>query len=183
MEPSSSARQSGELETLMYGYQRGDSAATAELISRTSSQIYQFFLADARNPAAAEDALQDFWLRIHRARHTFRPGEPLLPWLYAIARRVRVDAYRKSRRVDAHEIRSNVLPEVAAAAQPEPRGAEFSELLESLPAAQREAILLLKGAGLTLEEAARATGSSVGAVKQRAHRGYEKLRRILGATE
>lgn len=168
----------------MHAYQAGNAAATAELIARVSPQLYQFFLAETRNQTAAEDLLQDFWLRIHRARHTFRPGEPLLPWLYAIARRVRVDAYRKSRRVDLHEIRTDTLPETAAA-PPEIDAARssFSELLNELPAAQRETILLLKGVGLTLEEVARATGSTVGAVKQRAHRAYEKLRKICGAAK
>ena len=56
----------------------------------------------------------------------------------------------------------------------------LADLLETLPAAQRETIWLLKVSGLSLEEVARATGSSVGAVKQRAHRAYEKLRKIFG---
>ena len=168
----------------MYGYQSGDTAAAAQLIERVSPQLYQFFLAEVRNQAAAEDLLQDFWLRIHRARHTFRNGEPLLPWMYAIARRVRVDAYRKSTRVNRHEIRTEVLPERAAAPpQTEASRSGFAELLQALPAAQRETILLLKGAGLTLEEVARATGTSVGAVKQRAHRAYEKLRKVCGAAK
>lgn len=168
----------------MQAYQSGDGAATGELIARVSPQMYQFFLAETRNQAAAEDLLQDFWLRIHRARHTFRSGERLLPWLYAIARRVRVDAYRKSRRVGRHEIRTETLPERAAAtASPEASHPRLRDLLEGLPPAQRETILLLKGAGLTLEEVARATGSSVGAVKQRAHRAYEKLRKVCGAAK
>jgi len=56
-------------------------------------------------------------------------------------------------------------------------------LLKELPTAQRETILMLKGAGLTLEEVARASGSTIGAVKQRAHRAYEKLRKVLGPVE
>lgn len=168
----------------MHGYQSGDATATAELISRLSPQVFQFFLAEVRNQAAAEDLLQDFWLRIHRARHTFRSGEPVLPWMYAIARRVRVDAYRKARRVDMHEIRTETLPEFPTALPHAERSrADLPELLDALPAAQRETILLLKSAGLTLEEVARATGSSVGAVKQRAHRAYEKLRKMCGATK
>jgi RNA polymerase sigma-70 factor (ECF subfamily) len=51
----------------------------------------------------AEDVLQDVWLGIHRVRHTYRPSEPLLPWVYAIARCVRVDNYRWRRRIESHE--------------------------------------------------------------------------------
>ena len=48
------------------------------------------------------------------------------------------------------------------------------------PEAQRETLVMLKVAGMSLEEVARATSSTVGAVKQRAHRAYETLRRALG---
>ena len=168
----------------MTGYQSGDAGATSELIGRVSPHMFHFFVAETRNRAVAEDLLQDFWLRIHRARHTFRPGEPLLPWMYAIARRVRVDAYRKSVRVDRHEIRTESLPDYPAPGGTETSvqgSAKLAELLADLPAAQREVILLLKESGLTLEEVARVTGSSVGAVKQRAHRAYKKLRKAFGA--
>ena len=53
-------------------------------------------------------------------------------------------------------------------------------MLQSLPAGQREAVLLLKVSGLSLKEVALATGTSVGAVKQKAHRAYETLRKLLG---
>jgi len=72
------------------------------------------------------------------------------------------------------------LPETAARAPERKRTLALTELLRTLPAAQRETIWLLKVSGLSLEEVARATGSSVGAVKQRAHRAYEKLRKVFG---
>ncbi len=56
-------------------------------------------------------------------------------------------------------------------------------LLEVLPERQREVVAMLKISGMTLQEVARATSSSVGAVKLRAHRAYEKLRQILGASK
>ena len=52
-----------------------------------------------------------------------------------------------------------------------------------LPDSQREVLTMLKVLGLTVEEVARATGSTTGAVKQKAHRAYEKLRGILEARE
>jgi RNA polymerase sigma-70 factor (ECF subfamily) len=53
------------------------------------------------------------------------------------------------------------------------------ELLAPLPESQREVILMLKVAGMSLEEVARATSSTVGSVKQKAHRAYERLRERL----
>ena len=118
-------------------------------------------------------------MRIHRVRHTYRPGEPVLPWVYAIARRVRVDGYRKSRRVTAHETAMDVLPETPPIVERRSSPFDFGTLMAALPEAQREVIIMLKVGGLTLEEAARATSSTVGAVKQKAHRAYEKLRTML----
>ena len=66
-----------------------------------------------------------------------------------------------------------------AAQTEEPDQQEFGLLLESLPQAQREVIFMLKVSGMSLEEVARATSSSVGAIKQKAHRAYEKLRLVL----
>jgi RNA polymerase sigma-70 factor (ECF subfamily) len=60
---------------------------------------------------------------------------------------------------------------------------EFTRLLEQLPESQREVILMLKFSDLSLEEVARATSSTVGSVKQKAHRAYAKLRQILEKEE
>jgi RNA polymerase sigma-70 factor (ECF subfamily) len=57
----------------------------------------------------------------------------------------------------------------------------IAELLKKLPASQQEAVLLLKFSGLSLEEVARATGTSIGAVKQKAHRAYVQLRKAFGS--
>jgi RNA polymerase sigma-70 factor, ECF subfamily len=73
------------------------------------------------------------------------------------------------------------MPEVAAAPSAAESGKtpDLETLLAPLPASQREVIEMLKFAGMTLEEVARATSSSVGSVKQKAHRAYEKLRDCL----
>src|SRR5580698_8198648 len=83
------------LETLMVRYQQGDFAAATALIDRISPRLHRFFLAKSISRADADDLLQETWLRIHKVRHTYRPGEPTLPWFYAIARHIRVDHYRK----------------------------------------------------------------------------------------
>lgn len=176
-----SSTNSGELEALMRRYQEADSGAAAMLVSQLSPRIYRFYFAQVRDRPLAEDLLQDFWLRIHAARHTYRMGEPLLPWLYAIARRVRVDQYRRTRRSSQHEIQSDQLPEMATRESPPEASRAMEDLLKTLPPAQREVILLLKVSGLSLEEVARTTGMSVGAVKQKAHRAYDKLRKLLGS--
>ncbi len=167
------------LKILMARYQQADAEATRELVATVSPLLLRFFLADATSRNRAEDLLQDTWLRIHKSRHTYRPGEPVLPWLYAIARHTRVDAYRRRYRVDKHEMQVGQLPERPAAAPEVDRLPDLDSLLAVLPASQREVVTMLKISGLSIEEVARATSSSVGSVKQKAHRAYEKLRSVL----
>ena len=167
------------LEELMAGYQDADPDAAAVLIDRVSPLLYRFFMAQVVSRRYAEDLLQDTWLRIHEARHTYRRGEPVLSWIYAIARHVRVDSYRKSQRIETHEQQMEVLPERSVRGRGPERGPDLEALLGALPESQREVVTMLKISGLTLEEVARATSSSVGSVKQKAHRAYEKLREIL----
>jgi RNA polymerase sigma-70 factor (ECF subfamily) len=123
--------------------------------------------------------LQDVWLRIHRVRHTYRLGDPLLPWVYAIARRVRVDSFRKRRRIASHEMGVGVLPEPPVQQHETSNPPAFDELVAALPESQREVLTMLKVNGLSIEEVARATSSTAGAVKQKAHRAYKRLRDLL----
>jgi RNA polymerase sigma-70 factor (ECF subfamily) len=167
------------LEALMEAYQLGDPAAGDALFTRVSTPLYRFMSVHSGDRRHADDLLQDLWLRVHKARNTYRPGQPVLPWLYAIARFVKVDAYRKRRGERFEE----PLPEGF-----EPRAEdtvrqddlpEMDQLLAGLPESQREVLVMLKVSGLSLEEVAKATSSSVGSVKQKAHRAYEKLRSTL----
>src|SRR6266403_2404179 len=168
-----------DLDRWMERYQQADPDAPAVLVAALSPAFLRFFRSQVASREQADDLLQDTWLRIHRVRHTYRPGEPVLPWIYAIARRVRVDGYRRTRRITQHEIAMEVLPEVPAQAEARNPGPTFDTLVAALPEAQRDVVTMLKVGGLTLEEVARATSSTVGAVKQKAHRAYERLRKLL----
>ncbi len=165
----------------MERYQQADPEAPAALIGALSPALLRFFRSQVASREQADDLLQETWLRIHRVRHTYRPGEPVLPWIYAIARRVRIDGYRRTRRVAAHEVAMETLPELPVRPeQPHTRPC-FDTLVAALPDAQREVLTMLKVGGLSLEEVACATSSTVGAVKQKAHRAYQRLRQLLQA--
>src|SRR5664279_1588717 len=97
-----------ELQQLMARYQQGDSDAAMALVYRLGPQLHRFFLVKVVSRRYADDLLQETWMRIHQVRHTYRPGQPVLPWLYAIARNIRVDHYRKAQRT---EIRHQSLEE------------------------------------------------------------------------
>ncbi len=172
----------GELEVLMRRYQAAEPEAASELVRRVSPQIFRVYMAQVRDRDRAEDLLQEFWLRLHKARQTYRLGEPVLPWMYSIARRVQIDHFRRNRRARLHEVATDQVPEIAdqGTTGAATVGNDLSDLLMTLPAGQREAVLLMKVGGLSLQEVAIATNSTVGAVKQKAHRAYQSLRKVFG---
>jgi RNA polymerase sigma-70 factor (ECF subfamily) len=180
-ETTAAERSFVDLDRWMERYQQADPGAPAALVAALSPALLRFFRSQVANREEADDLLQETWLRIHRVRHTYRPGAPVLPWVYAIARRVRVDGYRRRRRIILHETTMEVLPERPAQSEPLSMLPEFETLVAALPDAQREVITMLKVGGLSLEEVARATSSTVGAVKQKAYRAYERLRKLLHA--
>ncbi len=171
-----------ELRDLMTRYQNADAAALEELVMRISPALLRFFGRSGIGRNDADDLLQDCWIRIHRSRHTYRSSEPVMPWVYAIARHTRLDAYRKQRRLESREVLVASIPEGLHQTVPEgvPGDDHFERLVASLPDAQREVIVMLKVSGMSIEEVARATSSTPGAVKQKAHRAYTALRRALG---
>ena len=168
-----------DLPALMARYQQGDATAANALVQRLSPEMHRFFLMQVASRRHADDLLQETWLRVHEVRHTYRGGQPVLPWLYAIARHIRVDHYRKGLRTESRE---EQLDEAAPIAGTPPRASGTSDLegmLAALPESQREVITMLKVIGMSLDEVARATSSSIGSVKQKAHRAYETLRKGL----
>ena len=172
------------LQELMRRYQEADAAATAELVRSLSPMLLRFLAGPLQTRAHADDMLQECWLRIHKARHTYRQGEPVLPWVFAIARYTRVDAYRKRSRIDRREYQSEDLETAAPGSVGSPDQSDSMDvwkLVGTLPQSQQEVVKMLKVTGMSLEEVARATGGSVGSVKQKAHRAYRKLRELLEA--
>src|ERR1039457_5422264 len=92
-----------DLEMLMARYQQGDFAAATALIHRLSPQLDRFFEVPLPSRRSPDALLQETWLRIHQVRHTYRACEPVLAWVYAIARHIRVDHYRKACRKAGRE--------------------------------------------------------------------------------
>jgi RNA polymerase sigma factor, sigma-70 family len=170
-----------QLRYLMVRYQDGDPAAIEQLIALLSPALYRFLSGPNQNRSDTEDLLQECWARVHRARQSYRPAQPVLPWIFAIANHTRIDGYRRRDRIRRHEVTMWELPEnLNRTAELEVQSdGRLEPLLELLPEAQREVVLMLKYSDMTLEDVARATSSTVGAVKQKAHRAYNALRKFL----
>jgi RNA polymerase sigma-70 factor (ECF subfamily) len=167
-------------------YAAGDDAAFGAVYDGIAPRLYGYLLRQTREASRAEDLLQQTLLRIHRARDRFIPGAEVLPWAFAIARRLLVDSVRR----DKHETVAAEEPDADQGASEAPGPDELAQarelavridrVLATMPASQRAAFELVKQEGLTLAEAAQVLGTSVAAVKLRAHRAYQKLRAALG---
>lgn len=166
-------------------YAAGDETAFSELYDLLAPRIYAFLLRQTRNPARAEDLLQQTLLQMHCARATYDSGADVLPWAFAIARRLVIDGYRKSRREvlgieeavsDSERTSADRPDEMVEARQAAQR---VERALDTLPETQRIAFELVRCDGLSLYEASQVLGTTVTAVKLRAHRTYEALRETL----
>jgi RNA polymerase sigma-70 factor (ECF subfamily) len=181
-----------DLKELMARYCDGDASAFRELYAAVSPQLYGYLVKMSRSRALADDLLQQTFLKVHRARAAYVRGADPLPWIYSIAHRTFIDEVRKGKRAKVNIGDGEDLPEIAADlqgnaldAKDEPRAdpellASTLDALAGLPDGQREAVVLTKLQGKSVAEAAEIAGTSVGAMKVRAHRGYEALRKLLG---
>ena len=181
-----------EAKELMQRYCDGDAGAFRELYALVAPRLLGYLLKMARERALADDLLQQTFMKVHRARAAYVRGADPLPWIYSIAHRTFIDETRKHKRAVVRVGDADELPEVAAGltgesddrrdevrGDPELVSAALDALAE-LPVQQREAVVLTKLDGKSVAEAAEIAGTTVGAMKVRAHRGYEALRRLLG---
>ena len=178
---SVSVEQRGGADLAMERYAAGDSAAFAQVYDALAPRLFAYLFRQTRERSRAEDLLQQTMLHIHRARDRFIPGAQVTPWAFAIARRLLVDSMRRGRReilgdgtvVDTGVASSPRADDLVQASQVAVR---IELVLAGLPASQRTAFQLIKQEGLTVAEAAQVLGTTVAAVKLRAHRAYEALR-------
>jgi RNA polymerase sigma factor (sigma-70 family) len=164
---------------LMRRAQEGDAEAYRALLHDIAPVVARWLRRWVADPDDIDDLAQDTLMTVHRARHTYDPSRPLEPWLFAIARHVAADHLQRRRIRLARELSVGAVPPAAAVAEGDPER-RLEEVLARLPARQREAFELLKLEGLSLEEGAARAGTTVGALKVRAHRAYRAIKALLG---
>ena len=84
-------------EQLMLRYQQGDAQAYEELLNRYYRPIFRYLLRGIRDRTAAEDLLQDVFMRVIRGAKSYRQRAKFSTWLYTIAKNTMIDATRKRR--------------------------------------------------------------------------------------
>src|SRR5476649_2776842 len=86
-------------EELMALYQNGDEQAFGMLYARHSGRVYGFLVNSLKDKALADDVFQSTFMKLHRARSTYDPSFPFIPWLFTVCRGVMIDHIRKAGRI------------------------------------------------------------------------------------
>jgi len=178
---------------LLTALRAGDPAALAALFEARADQLYRLALSLLRDPAEAEDVVQETFLKALTRLEQFEGRARLDTWLYRVAYNASLDRLRRRAPEplpeDEPEAEGGPLPQVIVewSLTPENRllDAEARAMLETaiqaLPATLRPVFLLRDIEGLSGEETAEALGLNAGVVKVRLHRARLALRERLSA--
>lgn len=178
---------SRSLDEAMARYADGDDEAFASLYDGLAPRLLRYLQRHTQNSAQAKDHLQQTLLHIHRARGSFRRGAAVVPWAFAIARRLVLDGVRRGKlepslSPDARPVEEELQHSADSEYAAKQLAGRMVETLARLPENQRVAFELIRQDGLSLSEAAAALGTTVTAVKLRLHRASVALRAVTDSS-
>lgn len=185
-------------EQLIMRSQRGDVQAFNQLVIRYQQAVYSVILRMLGNPDVAADVTQDTFLAAFRGVSTYRGGSSFRAWLFRVGTNQVYDYWRRVQRHPAESLDAltddddpsspdllSMLATTDRADNPEERlltqelQAVIQQGLQQLPLEQRVAIVLCDIEGLSYEEIAATTETTLGTVRSRIARGRVRLRGYL----
>ena len=173
-----------------------DQARFAELAMEHMSSLYSGALRMTRNPADAEDLVQETYLKAYRGFGGFEEGTNLKAWLYRILTNTYINSYRAKQRrpeeSDLDEVEDLYLYRRLGGLEAARTGrsaedelmdlfteAEVKDAVEELPENFRMAVLLADVEGFSYKEIAEMLDIPIGTVMSRLHRGRKAMQRAL----
>jgi RNA polymerase sigma-70 factor (ECF subfamily) len=169
------------LRELMVAYQAGAYDAFEGLYAALIGPVRGWLTGLTRDRTLADDLAQETFLQLHRARRTYDPSFPVMPWVMAIARHVylmhRRTASRRPRYVAADEVAERSVPSTT---EQYIAGAPVREALRGLKPEKRAALLLHHVGGWSFREIGRRFGIRETAAKLRSSRAVAQMRHALG---
>lgn len=173
-------------ERLMLDWRAGDAAAFEALYGRHKGGVLRYLLRQTGRREWAEELFQDVWLKVVNARAGYEARARFGAWLYSIAHNRLMDHFREHSRAHlvSYEEEVQVIEEQPGSVHEQPERSlerkqdaqRLLDLLDTLPAAQREAFVLQQEGELSVEEIAAATGVSRETAKSRLRYALSKLR-------
>lgn len=174
------------LRQLMMRYQAGEIEAFDALYALAAPRLRAWFGRQRLDLGAQRDDLvQETFLQMHRARHTYSPNRPARPWIFAIARHVYLMDRRRRQRKQGRESADDPLshPPVESPARAAEARDALSRGLAGTSRQRRASLLLHHYWGLTFGEIGRLLGVRPNTAKLRSSRGARDVRRHLDASE
>ena len=167
----------------MLAVRDGDISGLGPLFERYHRPLFDFLTRMTGNRAAAEDLVQEVFVRILKYRGTYRDGGRFDTWLYRIARNARTDHFRsasaRETALDETGDHPAALADAGDALELARDTARLERALTLLRDDQRELIVLARYRGLKYDAIAEVLDVDVGTVKVRMHRAMKELRRIF----
>ena len=156
----------------------GDRAAFGQLVRAYERPVYNLTYRMLGNPAEAEDAAQETFLRAYSKLATYQPERRFVNWLLSIASHYCIDRLRRKSRAPQLSLEEPLPPEWLTSDAPRPdevvnknqEGERVRKVLDTLPSDYRAAVVLRYWYGLSYQEIAETTGSTESAIKSRLHR-------------
>lgn len=164
---------------LMRQVRAGRTAALATLFERHHARLYRYCLRMTNQRAAAEDLVQEIFMKMLKYKATFRDDSAFVPWMFGIGRNECLGHLRRAAH-DRARVASRALdqPPLDSHDARDDEHELVRRALMQLPAERREVLVLSRYEFKSYEEIAEMLDCSVGAVKVRAHRALKQLRDI-----
>ena len=168
-------------EGLVSAAVEGNMSAFDELVRVHADAVYGHGLRFFGEPQAAEDVVQEVFIKVYRTLDTFQGDSAFSTWLFRVTRNVCLDMLRQGKRrpvpMDPLDLAAGSTPDHSTRVVD---AAALEQAMQAVPQEDREALGAVTLFGLSYEEAAASIGIPVGTVKSRVFRARRTLISVMG---